>query len=415
MQVKFSVRSRKTLAVRRKQRNQEKDVPSSEIPVHEMSDEVPLDFALVRAAARHNHHRTPFLLLDLDLVRRKVMRFRDAMPRVRIHYAIKANPHPDVLKVMIEEKACFEVASAGELEELLSLGATPAEIHYSNPIKPRDHLEQAARDGVTWFAVDSVDELRKIVAVKPDAQLCMRIETQNVGSDWPLTGKFGASLTEALDMIGEALKLRANLAGVSFHVGSQCRNLENWRIGVENAKVVFELMRKNGLVPRLLNIGGGFPVRHTKPIPSIEAIGETVNDAIADLPAGIRVMAEPGRYLISDCAWLVSRVIGTALRRGTRWIYLDTGVFHGLTEALEGLEYEIRSERRGGPIPCTVAGPTCDTVDVVARDRMLPADLAAGDYVYVPNAGAYTTAYGTWFNGFPPPDTVVLQHVEAIA
>jgi ornithine decarboxylase len=103
------------------------------------------------------------------------------------------------------------------------------------------------------------------------------------------------------------------------------------------------------------------------------------------------------------------------MRRGTRWIYLDTGVFHGLTEALEGLEYEIRSERRGGPIPCTVAGPTCDTVDVVARDRMLPADLAAGDYVYVPNAGAYTTAYGTWFNGFPPPDTVVLQHVEAIA
>jgi ornithine decarboxylase len=390
-------------------------VLDSAIPVYDTRHEVPLNFATVRAAVRHNHQRTPFLLLDLDLVRRKLRRFREAMPRVRIHYAIKANPHLDVLNAMIDEGASFEVASAGELEELLSLGATPAGIHYNNPVKPPDHLQQAARAGVNWFAVDSVDELRKIAAVKPDAELCMRIETQNAGSDWPLTGKFGASLTEVSDMIGEALRLRADLAGVSFHVGSQCRNLENWRIGIENAKIVFNLMRKSGLAPRLLNIGGGFPVRHTKPIPSIEAIGESVNAAIADLPQQIRVMAEPGRYLISDCAWLVSRVVGTATRRGTRWVYLDTGIFHGLMEALEGLEYEIRSERRGAPVPCTVAGPTCDSVDVVARDRMLPADLAAGDYVYVPNAGAYTTAYGTWFNGFPPPNTVVLQHLAAVA
>ncbi|MGB7542802.1 MAG: type III PLP-dependent enzyme [Burkholderiales bacterium] len=384
-------------------------------PIYETRDEVPLPFDTVRAAVRHNHHRTPFLLLDLELIRNKIRRFREAMPRVRIHYAVKANPHADVLKVMLEENASFEVASLGELEELLSLGAAAAEVHYNNPIKPREHIEAAARAGVGWFVVDCLDELHKIMAVKPDARLCMRIETQNIGSDWPLTGKFGASLPEASALVREAVKLRADLAGVSFHVGSQCRNLENWRIGVENAKLAFELMRRSGLAPRLLNIGGGYPVRHTRPIPSIEAIGATVNAAIADLPAGIRVMSEPGRYLISDCAWLVSRVIGTAVRHGTRWVYLDTGIFHGLMEALEGLEYEIRSERRGAAIPCTVAGPTCDSVDVVARDRMLPADLAAGDFVYVPNAGAYTTAYATSFNGFPPPDTVVLQHVEARA
>jgi ornithine decarboxylase len=382
-------------------------------PIYESQAEVPPPFETVRAAVRHNHHRTPLVLLDLELIRAKIRRFRDAMPRVAIHYAVKANPHPEVLRVMHEERAFFEVASAGELEELLSLGAAPRDIHYNNPIKPREHIEAAVRSGVEWFVVDSVDELYKITAIKADAQLCMRIETQNIGSDWPLTGKFGATLPEMSGLVREAARLHADLAGVSFHVGSQCRNLENWRIGVENAKVAFGLMRKSGLAPRLLNIGGGFPVRHTRPIPSIEAIGATVNAAIADLPTEIRVMAEPGRYLISDCAWLVSRVVGTALRRGTRWIYLDAGVFHGLMEALEGLEYEIRSERHGVSIPCTVAGPTCDTVDVIARDRMLPADLAAGDHVYVPNAGAYTTAYGTTFNGFPPPDTVVLQHLDA--
>jgi len=384
-------------------------------PVYDTRDEVPLPFETVRAAVRHNGHRTPFLLLDLELVRGKIRRFREAMPRVAIHYALKANPHVGILRVVLEEKASFEVASIAELDELLLLGVSAREVHYNNPIKPREQLEAAARAGVRWFVVDCVDELRKIAALVPGAHLCMRIETQNIGSDWPLTGKFGASLPEASELIAEAARLRMDLAGVSFHVGSQCRNLDNWRIGIENAKLVFERMKQSGLAPRLLNIGGGYPVRHVKPIPSIEAIGASVNAAIADLPAEIRVMAEPGRYLVSDCAWLVSRVIGTALRRGTRWIYLDTGVFHGLMEALEGFEYEIRSERSGAAIPCTVAGPTCDSVDVVARDKMLPADIVSGDFVYVPNAGAYSTAYSTSFNGFPPPDTVVLQHVAAAA
>ena len=380
---------------------------------YEAQGEVPLSFETVRAAVSHNHHRTPLLLMDLELVRRKIRRFRAALPRVRIHYAVKANSHPEVLRIMLEEHASFEVASLAELEALLSLGAKAPDIFYSNPIKPKEYIEHAARSGVQWFALDSIDELRKIASVKPDARLFMRIETQNVGSDWPLTGKFGVSVPEAAALVEEAVRLQADLAGVSFHVGSQCRNVENWRIGVENAKVAFDSMRKLGLKPRLLNIGGGFPVRYTKPIPTIEAIGASVNRAIAGLPADMRVMAEPGRYLVSDCAWLVARVIGTAVRQGTRWVYLDAGIFHGLMEALEGLEYEIRASRRGAPIPCTVAGPTCDSLDVVVRDRMLPGDLAAGDFVYIPNAGAYTTAYSTWFNGFPPPETVVLQHVEA--
>jgi len=381
---------------------------------YDREPEVPLDFAVVHDAVRHNHYRTPFLLLDPELVRRKVRRFRAAMPGVALHYAIKANPHPDLLRVMREEGVAFEVASIAELEILIEQGVPASEVHFNNPIKAREHVTGAAGAGVQWFVIDSIDELTKVVRVKPDARLCLRIETQNVGSDWPLTGKFGATFPEAEDILRRARALGADVAGVAFHVGSQCRNLDNWHIGIENAKLVFDLMRGQGLQPRLLNIGGGFPVRHRKPIPLIEKIGATVCDAIADLPGSIRVMAEPGRYLVSDSAWLVARVTGTAMRHGTRWIYLDAGVYHGLMEALGNLDYDIRTDRHDAELPCTVAGPTCDATDVIARDKLLPEDLCEGDYVYIPNAGAYTTIYATRFNGFPGPDTVVLQHIREL-
>jgi ornithine decarboxylase len=295
----------------------------------------------------------------------------------------------------------------------MALGVPAHEAHFNNPIKPREQLMAAARAGVRWYVVDCVEELNKIGSVKGDAEMTLRIETQNIGSDWPLTGKFGATPPEANDILHAARKLGFDVAGVSFHVGSQCRNLDNWRIGILNAKRTFDMMRHLGMEPRLLNIGGGFPVKHHKPIPSIERIGGSVNEAIADFAPHLRVMAEPGRFLVSDCAWLVARVTGTAVRRGTRWVYLDAGIYQGMMEALGGLEYEIRTDRHDREIPCTVAGPTCDSTDVMARDKALPEDLQEGDYVYIPNAGAYTTAYSTDFNGFPGPDTVLLRNVTA--
>jgi ornithine decarboxylase len=386
------------------------DVPVSKLAAnYERRAEVTLDFAVVRDAVRRNGDRTPLLLLDPKRIGMTAARLRAAMPRVALHYAVKANPDPHVLAAAQAENLSFEVASIAELQALLALRVPAGDVHFSNPIKPREHVIQAARAGVRWFAIDSVEELGKIVEVAPNAHLCVRIDTQNIGSDWPLTGKFGASPPEVEDILTEACRLEADVAGVSFHVGSQCRNLDNWRIGVQNAKRVFEMMHARGLEPRLLNLGGGFPAQHRKPIPAIEKIGESVNRAIADLPSSMRVMAEPGRYLVSDCAWLVTRVIGTAVRRGTRWIYLDTGIYHGLMEALGGLDYDFRTARQGSQIPCIVAGPTCDATDVVARDKLLPEDLREGDYVYIPNAGAYTVAYGTQFNGFPSPGVVCLS------
>jgi len=383
-------------------------VSTSAIENYDTHPEISLDFADVREAARQGH-KTPFLIIDPELVRARARRFKESMPSVRAHYAVKANTHPEVLKVLIEEGLGFEVASIAELDLLRGVDVPVSDIYYSNPIKSREYLEYAAKQGVEWYVLDSVDELRKIVSIKPDAKLYLRIATQNIGADWPLTGKFGATFPESRAIIAESAKLNADLAGVTFHVGSQCRNLDNWRIGIENANVVFDMMRAAGLQPRLLNIGGGFPVRLVKPIPAIEKIGESVNALLANLPDNIRVIAEPGRFMVADAGYLVSRVVGTAARQGTRWVYLDAGVFHGLMETVESIRFEVYTENGGQKIPCTVAGPTCDSMDVIMRDEMLPEDLEEGDYVYFAKLGAYSTAYATDFNGFPAPHVVVLK------
>jgi ornithine decarboxylase len=366
-----------------------------------------LDFDKVQAAVQDGYAK-PFLIMDSSIVREKTRRFTAAMPRVRPHYAVKANPDPRVLKVLIEEGAGFEIASTAELDLLLTLGVRAAEIFYSNPVKSRDQIAYAAAKGVEWFVVDSTDELRKIQSIKTDAKLYLRIDTPNIGSDWPLAGKFGAHTGEVREIVATAAKLKADLAGIGFHVGSQCRNPENWRVGIEKARAIFDQMAKAGLNPRLLNIGGGFPVRHVKPIPAIEVIGDVVNRALENFPANVKVIAEPGRFLVSDAGYFVCRIMGTATRAGKRWMHLDAGLFGGIIETAEGLKYKIRTDRAGPDAPWNVAGPTCDSIDVVMRDEPLPSDLQEGDYIYIRNAGAYTTAYASNFNGFPLPDVRVI-------
>ena len=370
--------------------------------------EVSLDFEIVRQAAQQKYQR-PFLIVDTAIVRGKVRRFRAAMPRVRPHYAVKANPDRRVLKVLVQEGAGFEIASTAELDLLLGLGVPPAEVFYSNPVKSRESIGYAAAKGVEWFVVDSVDELRRIHEIKPDAKHYVRIAAPNIGSDWPLSGKFGAGVADTREVVALAVKLGADLAGVTFHVGSQCRNPENWRVALDKARSLFEVMGKAGLKPRLLNIGGGFPVRHVKPIPAIEVIAQVVNEGLKAFPEEVQVIAEPGRYLVSDAGYFVCRVLGTATRAGKRWMHWDAGLFGGVIETTEGLKYRIRTDRAGPDIPWTVGGPTCDSVDIVLRDEPLPSDLQEGDFIYLRNAGAYTTAYASHFNGFPLPEVRVFE------
>jgi len=370
--------------------------------------EVSLDFEIVRQAARSKYTR-PFLILDTAIVREKVRRFRAAMPRVRPHYAVKANPDRRVLKVLAQEGCGFEIASTAELELLAGLGVPAAEVFYSNPMKSRESIACAAAKGVEWYVVDSVDEVRRVFEIKPDARQYLRIAAPNIGSDWPLSGKFGAGAADAREIVAFAARIGADLAGVTFHVGSQCRNPENWRVALEKARGLFDLMAKAGLKPRLLDIGGGFPVRHVKPIPSVEVIGEVVNEGLKAFPEDVQVIAEPGRYLVSDAGYFVCRVLGTATRAGKRWMHWDAGLFGGVIEASEGLKYRVRTDRSGPDVTWTVGGPTCDSVDIVMRDEPLPSDLQEGDFVYIRNAGAYTTAYASQFNGFPLPEVRVFE------
>jgi ornithine decarboxylase len=370
--------------------------------------ETALDLGRVRQALTERGYERPVLVVDSALIRRKVHRFAAALPGVRPHFAVKANPDPRVLAALRDEGAGFEIASPAELDALLALDVPAAEIFYSNPVKSRAQIAYAAERGVQWFVFDSVEELRKFAELKPDACLYLRIDAPNIGSDWPLAGKFGLGLDEVDPVIEEARRLRLDIAGVTFHVGSQCRNPENWRVGLQRAHTVFERLRAAGFDPRLLDLGGGYPVRLTKPIPSIESIGAVVREELARFPSTVRVIAEPGRFLVADTGWFVVRIIGTATRAGKRWMTWDAGVFGGVFETTDGLRYPLHTDRDGPTIAWNVAGPTCDSVDVCLRDEMLPEDLQEGDFVFIKNAGAYTTAYASRFNGFALPDQWVL-------
>jgi ornithine decarboxylase len=352
---------------------------------------------------------TPYLLGDLSIIDRKVARLRAALAGVIPYYAMKANPDRRVLEHVKSLGVRFEIASIHELDLLESIGVDPAGVIFSNPVKPDWAIASAWGRGVPTMVVDDLDEVEKVAKVSCDIRLCLRLETVNTGSDWPLTGKFGATASEAMEIIDHCASAGLNLIGLTFHVGSQCRNLDNWHAGIENAKLLIERMRAAGLSPGLLNLGGGFPIQHTRPMPTIEEIGVTVRKSLAGFGDEFTVMAEPGRYLVGDSCWMVTRVVGTATRKGHRWIYLDVGAFTGLAETLESFDYELLTERTGPERPMTVAGPTCDTADVLFQEKMLPEDLQAGDFVYIPNAGAYTTAYASTFNGFPLPHLELLS------
>jgi ornithine decarboxylase len=263
--------------------------------------------------------------------------------------------------------------------------------------------------GVKDFAFDSIGELQKLAAYAPGSQVYCRIVVDNSGSDWPLTRKFGVEPQEAVPLLERAAELGLTSSGLTFHVGSQCLNPENWRAAMQTCAELWRVAAGRGIRLRVLNIGGGLPVQHLKPIPQLQDIGRLIESTVTQLfPPDVRVVIEPGRALVGDAGILVSSVIGVADRGGERWLHLDTGVFNGLMETIEGFSYEWRADSSGPNRPYTVAGPSCDSVDVMASDVELP-ELAPGDRVYVMNAGAYTLSYASHFNGFPPPSVHTLD------
>jgi ornithine decarboxylase len=351
---------------------------------------------------------TPYLSFDVPHAVETYRRLAAALPGTALHYAVKANPDPTLLAALVGAGCRFDVASPAEITAALMAGATANELLYSNPVKRREDVRFAARLGVDLFVVDSPGEVAKVAAAAPGSGVLCRLVTSGAGSDWPLSRKYGCSTGEAVSILREAARLGLRPDGVSFHVGSQQRDPEAWAKPVAAAATVFEALRADGLEPWLLDLGGGFPAPLDASCPPPRAYGAAIERHLAEAFRDRRptTIAEPGRGIAADAGVLVTTVIGVVHRGGTRWLFLDAGVFTGLVETLEeAIRYPLATDVGGPTGRCVLAGPTCDSADVLHQETMveLPLALAEGDQVRFHCAGVYVSTYSTvGFNGFAP-------------
>jgi ornithine decarboxylase len=365
---------------------------------------------------------TPYLELDLGVLADRYVELARALPGTRVHYAVKANPHPSVLDTLAGLGSRFDVASPAEVVAAVAAGTVPSQLLYSNPIKRRADIADAYRAGVRLFAVDTVAETEKVADCAPGSGVVCRLLTTGEGSDWPLSRKYGALPDEAVLILDAAAHLGLDPAGATFHVGSQQRDPAAWRRPIGQAEQVFAALRRMGHRPWLLDLGGGFPASLEGGCPSLADYGAAIRDALcAAFPHRVpETVVEPGRGLVGDAGELVTRVLAVCWRGGRRWVYLDAGVFTGLVETLdEAVRYPILTSADGGPTgPVVLAGPTCDSVDVLYEHQPvhLPLALAEDDTVRLLAAGAYTTCYSTvGFNGFAPLPTIITAEDVAVA
>ncbi|MGK5678315.1 type III PLP-dependent enzyme [Actinoplanes sp. URMC 104] len=351
---------------------------------------------------------TPYLVTDLSAIRDRHAAFRAALPGVRVHYAMKCNPSPEILRALHAEGAGFEIASLGELRTLQAIGVDPADVLYSNPVKPPSHIAAAHAAGLWRYSFDSPNELAKIAEHAPGAAVYVRLRVDDQGSAFPLSRKFGTDTEDAYDLLLLAERLGLRPYGITFHVGSQCLRPDAWAEAVDTAGKLMDRLRHDGIELEMLDLGGGFPARYTTGVPAIEQIGAVTTEAIDALPYRPPLLvAEPGRHLVAEAAVLAATVIGHERRGDQNWLYLEVGAFNGLMEVLQtpgGWDYPVRSSAPAGDlVPYVVTGPTCDSSDTIGYAMMLPEGVRTGDVVYLGSTGGYTLAYASHFNGFAPP------------
>ncbi|HZG29183.1 ornithine decarboxylase [Ensifer adhaerens] len=354
----------------------------------------------------------PCLVVDLDVVAGNFKAFRHALPDSHIYYAVKANPAPEVLRLLAGMGSNFDCASVAEIEMALDAGATPARISYGNTIKKERDVARAHALGVNLFAVDSHEEVEKIARAAPGARVFCRVLTNGEGAEWPLSRKFGCVPQMAVDVLVYAHQLGLESFGVSFHVGSQMTKVDAWDAALSDAKRVFVSLAKQGIELKMVNMGGGFPTKYLKDIPSAEAYGQAIFASLSK-HFGNRIpmtIIEPGRGMVGNAGVIKSEVVLISKKSDNdehRWVFLDIGKFGGLAETMdEAIRYPIRTTRDADDMGlCVLAGPTCDSADVLYEKNMypLPLSLTIGDEVLIEGTGAYTTTYSAVaFNGFEP-------------
>ena len=356
-----------------------------------------------------NDVELPALLMDTERLRKKANAIGKNIRNSRVFYAVKANAAPGVIELLDHMGLSFEIASDGELEPLARVGVAADRIITSNPVKTFKFLRRAAEYGIKYYAYDSKDEVDKIAAIVPDAKVYVRLSVPNEGSEWPLSKKFGVEIDDGISLISYAAQKGLDPVGITFHVGSQCTNLYNWDNALYKAKVLWDMAAQKGINMRVLNIGGGYPVKYTKNVVDIEEIEKNIDGLIRELfPSGIDVFIEPGRGVVGDAGVYACQVIGKSKRGDENWLHIDVGVFNGLMESIGGIKYCYITEDTGGSKKnWTIAGPSCDGFDVIDRNVMLQ-EPEIGSVVLILSCGAYTISYASEFNGFAIPKTLMI-------
>lgn len=350
----------------------------------------------------------PYLLMNKAKVRQKVHAIGKNIRNAEVYYAVKANPDIEILKLINSLGIGFEIASEGEMSVLESIGVTSDRMITSNPIKTFRFLRMAAESGIDYFSYDSEAEVLKMREYTPGANVYVRLSVPNEGSEWPLSKKFGVEVEEAEELLLLAKKKGLKPVGITFHVGSQCTNMYNWNSALDKAKDLWDRAEKAGIRLSLLNIGGGYPIRYTKDVVGIPTIEKNINKAIYQkFPKKTRILIEPGRSVVGDAGIFVTKVIGKTSRGDEKWLSIDVGVFNGLMESVGGIKYSYVVEGSKEIKKWTLAGPSCDSFDVIEKNIILP-EPAIGSYILILSSGAYTISYASEFNGFSIPKTILI-------
>jgi ornithine decarboxylase len=355
---------------------------------------------------------TPCLVVDLDVVAEAYRMLREYLPLAKVFYAVKANPAEPIVDRLHGLGSSFDVASRGEVDLCLGLGVSAERISFGNTIKKERDIAYAYERGVRLFAFDSSAELEKLARSAPGARVFCRILVESEGAEWPLSRKFGCAPEMAIELLRSAKAQGLDPYGVSFHVGSQQTNLDQWDGAIGRAASMFSALAATDINLRMVNIGGGFPARYRNDVPGVERYAAAVMAAITrhfgnDLP---EIIVEPGRSVVGDAGIIQSEVVLISQKKAgdaKRWVYLDVGKFNGLAETMdESIKYRIKTPADGGAVgPTVLAGPTCDSADILYErtEYRLPMALKIGDKVEILATGAYTSTYASvGFNGFKP-------------
>ncbi len=357
-------------------------------------------------------HGTPLLVLSREQVNANYTYLAQHLPGVKIHYAVKANPDRRLVETLVNLGSCFDVASDGEMLALADIGVAPERIIYANPIKTASGLATARRTGVRKFTFDSENEVSRIAQAIPGGTVLLRIKVENPEALVDLNKKFGAPPEDALRLLTLARDHGLDVAGLCFHVGSQTTSAKAYIAAIKTCRRLFDEAAAAGFALRYLDIGGGYPIPTPQEKIDVDAMTAAIAKALAASFPGVEIWSEPGRFICGTAVNLITRVIGIQRRDNQQWYFLDEGLYGTFSGVIfDHWDFELETFKRGQRIAATFAGPSCDSFDVMFRDKPT-VPLAIDDLILVPNCGAYTSASATTFNGFGKAPIVVWEEVR---